>query len=200
MASKSASRSVGVSSSHGTLESETGSARREIIASSNSVSDSVPSASRRASTPVISRRDTLAPLTGKRYMVFLGFRRLAQRKVVLPALVLQLNVLEGDRVAARIEIGKRLILGDPAAMHDVAMYRLAFLVQQFDANLFAEIFQRLGSCPFIEHLRGIGPIFEILVVSHAALERNRFIPRPAQALANDRVSALFVFNHVRAAF
>jgi hypothetical protein len=81
-------------------------------------------------------------------------------------------------------------------MNDVTMRDLARLVEQLDAQLFAKIFQRLRGPAFVEHLRRVGPIFEIFVVRHSPLEGDRLVLRPAEPFANDRVAALFVFNDV----
>src|SRR5262245_32771142 len=43
-----------------------------------------------------------------------GLDRLADRRVALPALVLQLDDLDRDRVGGRVELGQRLVLRHPA--------------------------------------------------------------------------------------
>src|ERR1700729_4018708 len=49
----------------------------------------------------------------------LGFEGFGEAHVTLPALVFQFYMFDRDRVGAGIEIGKRLVFGDPAAIENV---------------------------------------------------------------------------------
>src|SRR5205807_3450699 len=68
---------------------------------------------------------------------------LGERQVVLPAFVLQLDVLERDGVPARIQVRQCLVFRHPAPMDDIPMHRLSFLVQQLDPDLLPEILEGL---------------------------------------------------------
>ena len=65
--------------------------------------------------------------------------RLGHREVALPALVLELDVLDRDRVGVGVEIGQRLVLRHPAAEHLVGDGQLAGLVVELDDDVLAEV-------------------------------------------------------------
>src|SRR5262249_30306671 len=101
-------------------------------------------------------------------------RRLQDAVVPLPALVLELEVLDRDGVGVRVEVGDRLELRHPAAVDQVGDRRLAGLVEDLDDHVLAEVLQR--------HLRPqaraevpdlVGPLLEFGVVGDPALERDR---------------------------
>src|SRR5438045_3884952 len=77
--------------------------------------------------------------------------------VALPAFVLELDVLERDGVATRVEIGQRLIFGDPATIDEVLLDRLAGFVLEDDPDGLAQILQRRFGRPLVEHLRRVRP-------------------------------------------
>src|SRR5215831_14337999 len=68
--------------------------------------------------------------------------RLSHVDIALPTFVLQLKVLDRDGVGVGIEVGKRLILGDPAAKHLVGDRKLAGFIVEINNDVLAEIFQR----------------------------------------------------------
>src|SRR5262249_31274341 len=70
-----------------------------------------------------------------------GLWLLRHRGVPGPALVLQLDVLDGDGVGVGVEIGERLVLRNPAAVHEVGQDLLARLVEDVDDDFLAEVGQ-----------------------------------------------------------
>src|SRR5271166_4844042 len=116
-------------------------ASRSTSVSASPGSSGACSASSRSSTPVGSRSVTIAPLTGRAnraaplrpgerggaaaFMSRLGDFRDAW--IDLPALVLQFDMLQRNRIGAGVEVGQRLELRHPAAVHDVAAHRLTCL-------------------------------------------------------------------------
>src|SRR6266853_2584213 len=109
------------------------------------------------------------------------FRWLGQGWILFPSFIFELDVLERHRRPAGVEIGKSLILRDPAAVDDVTVNWLPFLVEQLDPNLAPKFLQRLGGMTLVQHLSRIGPVLKVAVVRDPALERDRVILRAAQA-------------------
>jgi hypothetical protein len=71
--------------------------------------------------------------------------RLGDAVVALPALVLEFDRLEGDRVGVGVEVGERLVLGDPAAQQLVGERGLAGLVVDLDDDVLAEVLERASA-------------------------------------------------------
>ena len=120
-----------------------------------------------------------------------------QRQVALPALVLELDVLDRDRVRAGVEIGQRLELrypargarrtGAPAAPpRSGARSRspCAALASDVEAS------RSCSTCAAFAHSS------KSRVEGDAALQRDRLVLRAAEPLEDDRVAALLVLDHV----
>ena len=107
-------------------------------------------------------------------------------------------MLDRDGVGVGVEVGQRLVLRHPGAVHLVREHELAGLVVELDDEVLAEVLQR--------HLRAeagaevpdlVGPLLELVVVGDAALERDRLVLRAAGRLAaGRRVAALAVLDHL----
>ena len=68
--------------------------------------------------------------------------RLGHADVALPALVLDLDVLDEHRIGIGVEIRRRLIFGNPTAEHVIGDDLLSRLVEHVDDDVLAEIGQR----------------------------------------------------------
>src|SRR6185436_8621410 len=169
--------------------------------SARATSGAPPSNRSRSSAPVGSSTQTSIPETGRRTLATLGLLlvRLADRGIPLPSLVFQLDVLEGDRVAAGVEVRQGLVLGDPASVDDVLLHGLAGFVLQDDAHGPPQVGERRRGGALVQLLRRVGPVLEVQIVGDAALERDRLVLRPADTLQNDRVAAFAVVDHIGAA-
>src|SRR5215204_3447270 len=64
---------------------------------------------------------------------------LGHRMVPLPAFVLEFDVLDRNRIGVRIEIGKHLVLGNPAAEDLVGEHELARLVVELEDDVLAKV-------------------------------------------------------------
>ena len=118
--------------------------------------------------------------------------------VALPALVLELDVLDRDGVGVGVEVGQRLELRHPAAEHLVGDRELAGLVVDLDDDVLAEVLQRnLGAEAGAEVPDLVRPFLELGVVGDAALERDRLVLGAARrfAAAAGRIAALAVLDH-----
>src|SRR6476661_7794401 len=80
------------------------------------------------------------------------------------------------------------------------MYRLHRFVQQFDADLLAQRFQRARGCALVQHLRGVGPFLEFFILRDTTLQRDRVVFSPAQAFADEQITRLAVFDDIGGAF
>src|SRR5262249_28625121 len=67
-----------------------------------------------------------------------SLRRLGHLDIALPAFVLELDVLDRDRVGARVQVRQRLILRYPAAVHLIGQGELAGFVVELDRDVLAE--------------------------------------------------------------
>src|SRR5574341_732955 len=109
-----------------------------------------------------------------------GFR---DAGVAFPALILQLDALDGDGIAGGVKIRQRLILRDPAAVDLVGEHELARFIVDFKDEVLAEIAQGdfgAGPSPEIPHLEGPG--LELLIMSDGPFQGDRLIARAARGL------------------
>src|SRR5947209_10748437 len=105
-----------------------------------------------------------------------GLRGLLNVQIALPPFVLQLDVLDGDGVRVGIQVGLRLVLRDPAAIHLIGNRQLAGLVVELDDDVFAEVFERcLRPQARSEVPHTVGPFFELGVMSDSALQRDGIV-------------------------
>ena len=100
---------------------------------------------------------------------------------MLPAFVLQLDVLERDGVPARIQVRQCLVFRHPAPMDDIPMHRLSFLVQQLDPDLLPEILDCGGGLPAPGDYANpgtwlVGTAMPRFIVPSATLRRTRQVP------------------------
>jgi hypothetical protein len=96
--------------------------------------------------------------------------------VAFPSFVLELDVLDQDRVGVGVEVGLGLEFGDPTPEDPVGERQLAGLIVDFDDDVLAEILQRrLGAQTGAEIPDLVRPLLEFLVVGDAAFERDGFI-------------------------
>ena len=106
----------------------------------------------------------------------LRFLGLGHRGVPNPPLVLQLDGADHHRVAAGVELGKRLIFRHPAAEDVVGQDLLALVVVHLDGDVFAERRQRHRRIALeIVHL--VGPVLKGGVVGDPGLERDGGVRR-----------------------
>src|SRR4051812_25486088 len=168
-ASKAASTSANGRRSHRSAGSSGGANRRAASTRSSTANSRgwcamAASENLSSSRPSGARKRTGTPLIGRTNMnensPCLHFGGFIERQVVFPAFVFELDVFDGDGVAAGIQIDQALELAYPAAMDDVAVHRLPGFIQQLDANLAAQVLERTRRRAPIEHLRGIGPFLE----------------------------------------
>jgi hypothetical protein len=61
--------------------------------------------------------------------------------VAIPTFVFQLERLNRYRVGVRIEVGKRLELGNPASKDLIGQHKLTGFVVDLDDDIFAEILE-----------------------------------------------------------
>jgi hypothetical protein len=109
--------------------------------------------------------------------------RFRHRRVVLPALVLEHELLDGDVRAVGVERRQRLIERRPAAIDLVGEHALAGLVVAFEIHIPAKVGEgdlaaERGDAPGL-----VRPVFERAVLSQAALELDRVIFRAAWRFA-----------------
>src|SRR6266852_4530451 len=88
--------------------------------------------------------------------------------IALPALVLELEVLDGDRIGVGVQIGQRLILRRPAAEYLIRDDELAGLVEELDDDVLAEVLEgNLASKTAAEVPHLVGPLLEFMIVGDA---------------------------------
>ena len=93
-------------------------------------------------------------------------------------------MLDRDGVGVGIQIGQGLEFTDPATKHLVGEGKLASLVVDLDHDILAEVLQRAFRAEQGAEIPDlVGPLFEFLVVRHAALQRDRLEFRAAGRLA-----------------
>ncbi len=123
--------------------------------------------------------------------------RLGHRDVALPALVLQLDVLDGDGVGVGVEVGQRLVLGHPAPVDLVGEGDLAGLVVDVDQDVLAEIPERdLGAEPGADPFHTLlAHSLEFEVMGDAAFKRDRLeLAAPGRLAAARRVAAFAMLH------
>src|SRR5690349_16345176 len=123
--------------------------------------------------------------------------RLRHTDIALPALVLQLQVLDRHRVRVRVQVGHRLVLRDPAAVQLVGERELAGLVVDLEDQVLAEVLQRdFRAEPGAEVPHLVRPLLELGVVGDAALDGDRLVLGAPRRLARAAgVAALAVLDH-----
>src|SRR4030095_3751424 len=150
-ASNAASTSANGRRSHRSAGSSGGANRRAASTRSSTANSSgwcpmAASENRSSSRTSGARKRTGTPLIGRTNMneklPHLHFGWVTERQVLFPPFVFELDVFDGDGVAAGIQIGQALELAYPAAMDDVAVHRLPGFIQQLDANLAAHWLER----------------------------------------------------------
>src|SRR5215472_16854508 len=122
--------------------------------------------------------------------------RFRHRQIALPALVLQLDVLDRDRIGIGVKVRQSLIFGNPAAVHFVGYRDLARLIHQIDDDVLAKIFQRHFRTERVAQLPDLlSPHFEFDIVGDAPLQRDGFEFRTAGRLsARRRIAAFAMFD------
>src|ERR1051326_6485761 len=131
----------------------------------------------------------------------IGFGWLRHTEVALPAFVFEFDVLYGHRVGVCVQVGQRLVLGNPAAIDLVGEGHLSGLVVHFDQNILAERLQRnFRTESGIQLPDLVGPVLEFEIVRDSALERDGVEFRAAGGLAAARrIASLTVFHDFRGA-
>src|SRR5262245_1065925 len=116
-----------------------------------------------------------------------GFTRLFDLRIALPALVLELEMLNRDGVRIGIEVGQRLVLGDPAAVNLVGERELARFVVDLENHVLAEVLQAdFGAKAGADMPHLVGPAFELEIVCDATLECDRLVLCTTRRLARGR--------------
>jgi hypothetical protein len=115
--------------------------------------------------------------------------------------VLDLDILDQDRIGVCIEIGFGLKLGDPAPEDLVADDALTGFVIELEDDVLTEVGKRRLAAEAgaeVPHL--VRPLLEIFIVRHAALERDRVVFGSPWGLARARrIATLAVLDHLRRA-
>src|SRR5271170_7544399 len=91
--------------------------------------------------------------------------RFHDRYVWVPALILDLEVLDGHRVSVSVQVGQRPVLADPASVDVVADRELARLVEDVEDQVLAEARERHLAAG--RRIRGPRP--EVGIVGDASL-------------------------------
>src|SRR5262249_9417921 len=124
------------------------------------------------------------------------FRGLGDRGVALPALVLELDVLNRHRVGVGVVFRQGLIFRYPAAIDLVGDRELAGFVVELDQYVLAEARKRdFRAERAVEAPHLPGPQLELGVVGDAALQGDGVIFGAARRFAAARRVAAFAMRH-----
>src|SRR5713101_7763750 len=99
------------------------------------------------------------------------FYRLTGIRVTFPAFVLQFYMLDSYGVGISIEVGKRLVFGDPTIIDCVGDCELTSLVVHFNCDIPAEILERdftAQSSPIVPYLAR--PYLKFRIVRYPAFQ------------------------------
>src|SRR5262249_5587334 len=148
-----------------------------------------------------SSRSDRARMASSGWLHEIRFGRFCDVVVALPALVLELEVLDRHCVRIRVQIRKRLEFGHPCPIDLECEHGLACLVVDLDDEILAEALQRnLGTETGSEIPYLVGPLLEIDVVRDSALERDRLVLCSARRFVRSRwVSPVAVLDHLGSA-
>ena len=126
--------------------------------------------------------------------------RFNDRRVALPAFVLQNDLLDRNISCISIQVGQGCVFGRPAAVHPIARHHLSSLVQKLDLDVLSKILQR----HFCTQKRTrvtyqLGPIFELRVMRHPAFQYDGLkLREPRRFSGSAWITTLSVFDHFSA--